>query len=108
MRAVLTLVLSVCLGYVAAGTGANVVSVLEEQCATCPDSVEEAGTTYNLIFSDAGTPGVDIFCGYESAQSSASKPDQIFCSYHADGKVFGDGSASCPKTTTFGQCNYHD
>lgn len=95
MRAAFTVILSACLAYVTASGQSKPV-----ECATCPDSVTENGKEYDLIFSDAGAPDVNIFCGYVSLTiyegereakkiisyatkaSTDQAPDQEYCAYY--------------------------
>ncbi|KIJ65111.1 hypothetical protein HYDPIDRAFT_39741 [Hydnomerulius pinastri MD-312] len=102
MRAALTLIISACVGFVAAsGAESNPANT---QCPVCPSSLTENKKTYDLVYSEPTEPDVPIFCGYATAESSAKTPDETYCSYSTDGTVFPDSPASCPKTTSLGKC----
>ncbi|KAF9244643.1 hypothetical protein BU15DRAFT_71606 [Melanogaster broomeanus] len=92
MRTVLALALSACLGYVAAAS-VKANAVRQEQCPTCPASVQEDGKTYPVYSAGNGSPEFGVYCFIP--------PGQAICVYNGDGSRQSDSSAGCP-TTIFG------
>ncbi|KIJ20647.1 hypothetical protein PAXINDRAFT_6442 [Paxillus involutus ATCC 200175] len=100
----LTLVLSACLGYIAAaGAQNNTGGGSQQQCITCPPLPQVNGTTYNLVpGGPASAPeGNYIVCDYGSSDGLNS----IACVYDTAGNIqYGAGSPLCPQTAAMTNC----